>query len=116
MFGLKKIFISSLLLPLSALANYNLTGEWRGNDGGEYYITQSGKDIVWYGESNYYNPNWSNVAHGTIDGNTIILKWSDVPKGNAKNNGILILEVQSNGYITAKKRTGGFGGFTWYRR
>jgi hypothetical protein len=72
---------------------YDLTGTWRGDDGGTYYIRQIGNDIFWFGELTPQNPGWANVAYGTISGNIINLKWADVPKSGARGSGTLSLSV-----------------------
>lgn len=96
--------------------NADLTGVWSCDDGGTYYIRQLGNIIWWYGEPSDSPGQWSNVAKGTISGNTINLDWADVPKGSTMNNGILVLTIVSNDKLTATQQTGGFGGSTWTRR
>lgn len=59
----------------------DLTGHWIANNGGDYYLRQSGSDLWWYAENNPGNPLWTHVARGTIRSNTITVFWSDVPKG-----------------------------------
>jgi len=93
----------------------DLTGVWRCNDGGKYYIRQLGNEIWWFGENSSTEPTWSNVAYGNILGNTIRLKWSDVPKGRIMNSGMMVLEIISSSKMVAKEKTGGFGGSEWTR-
>jgi hypothetical protein len=71
------LVLSSLILVSTTALGYDLTGDWRCNMGGDYYIRQSGNTIWWYGEGS----SWSNVAHGNINGNIASLSWTDVPKG-----------------------------------
>lgn len=114
----KFIFVAAVFfLVLSSSAFADLTGRWAGNDTGTYYIKQIGNEVMWYGESSVTSPNWSNVAHGTFSNGNLILRWADVPKGNAMQSGILILRVSPNGrQITAVTKTGGFGGSSWTKR
>ena len=104
-----------LVLAMSSLAA-DLTGAWKCNDGGTYYLRQFGNELWWYGEQSPTNPAWSNIAYGTVRGNQIELKWTDVPKGHIMNHGILKLELQPNGTIVARHKTGGFGGSNWSRK
>lgn len=111
----KLLFFSVFFLfPLFAYAD--LTGTWRGNDGGSYYMRQVGEEVWWFGENSPTSPGFSNVAYGHISGNLLILRWADVPKGQTMSSGILELVVQSNSrIIVASQRTGGFGGSVWTR-
>lgn len=97
-------------------ATADLTGVWDCDDGGTYYIRQLGSTIWWYGEPSNNPDQWSNVAKGTISGNTINLDWADVPKGTIMNSGILVLNIESNNRLTATQKTGGFEGSTWARQ
>jgi hypothetical protein len=99
----------------------DLTGEWQGDDGGTYYIIDLGTEIWWYGEQSAVNPGWSNVGvgkrpQGSINGNDLKLRWVDIPKGQTRGQGILVLAVEKSGNkLRAQQRTGGFGGSTWTR-
>ncbi len=104
-----------LVLVVTNVFAYNLTGTWHGNDGGTYYISQLGNEIWWYGENSPTGTSWSNVAYGNIFGNSIRLKWSDVPKGGTANSGILLLEILSPSRMVAREKTGGFGGSEWQK-
>jgi len=96
-------------------SSIDLTGVWRCDDGGIYYIRQLGDTIWWFGEPSTNPGGWSNVANGTIRGSIINLVWSDVPKGCNLNNGALVLSVLSKDKLTATDKTGGFGGSNWVR-
>ena len=106
---------SSKQSPDFYLADVNLTGQWRANDNGFYYIRQVGNEIWWYGESSNGGSSWSNVFHGYINGNKIEGSWVDVPKGGIRQNGEIVLEVVSSRRLRAVSRTGGFGGNEWTR-
>ena len=71
--------------------SYNLDGVFSGG-GGKYYLRQLGNEILWYGEEDAVSPAWSNVAHGVIKGNTITVKWADVPKGQILQSGNLVIQ------------------------
>ena len=100
----------------SATNARDLTGVWDCDDGGTYYIRQSGNTIWWFGEPSIQPGGWSNDAKGAITADTINLDWSDVPKGRTLNSGILVLRIESNDRLTALQKTGGFGGSVWTRR
>lgn len=110
------ILVSVLLFSsISAFAD-DLTGKWRGDDGGTYYITQTGNRIYWYGEERRRNPAWSNIFVGTERHGEIKGRWVDVPKGNTRSRGRLVLRVKRNGNVLkATRKTGGFGGSRWTR-
>lgn len=90
----------------------NLTGVWKCNDGGLYFIRQVGNQVWWYGESGDGGVAWSNVFQGYVTGNKIIGKWADVPKGTARNYGEMTLLISSN---SLRKISGGqnFTGSVW---
>jgi hypothetical protein len=94
----------------------DLTGVWRCDDGGQYYIRQLGPEIFWFGEQSSTHPQWGNVAHGEFDDNgRIQLSWADVPKGRIMSSGVLILQIESGDSLVVVSKTGGFGGSTWTR-
>jgi YVTN family beta-propeller protein len=110
--------VSTPSMPVSTPSTsqtVDLTGVWSCDDGGTYYIRQSGDSIWWFGEPSTNPSRWSNVANGTIRGSIINLVWSDVPKGCTLNNGILVLSILSKDKLTATDKTGGFGGSNWTR-
>jgi len=86
---------------------YDLNGVFSGA-GGKYYIRQLGSEILWYGEEDAVSPTWSNVAHGIIKGNTITVKWADVPKGEIMQSGNLVIKINSNDELVLVKQTGEF--------
>jgi hypothetical protein len=94
---------------------YNLDGVFSGG-GGKYYLRQLGNEILWYGEEDAVAPTWSNVAHGVIKGNTITVKWADVPKGEIMQSGNLTIKINSNDELVLTKQTGEFFATdTWTR-
>lgn len=103
----------------------DMSGNWRGNDGGSYYLHHfwnwgptSYATIVWFGERAFSSgkPGWANIAIGSRQGKTIRLEWLDSPKGNTLGKGTLELEIRNTNELVRKKVTGGFGGSRWTRR
>lgn len=95
----------------------DVTGKWKANDGGTYYLRRVGNQVWWYGEFTPTSPPWSNVFLGTIvNGNQISGNWADVPKGNILGSGGIVLRIESNNRIVRISNTGnGFGGTVWTR-
>lgn len=94
----------------------DLDGAWACNDGGRYYIREIEGMVIWFGESRFSNgrPVFSNVAIGDRNGNSISLRWADVPKGSLLGEGNLVLRVNSANEII-KVSGAGFGGSQWVR-
>jgi hypothetical protein len=81
------------------IQNINLTGTWKANDGGTYYIRNIGNDVWWLGiSSNDDGKAFSNVLKGQIHINnkTITANWSDIPRGINGYYGKLNLAIDSN--------------------
>jgi hypothetical protein len=95
---------------------FDLTGLWRCDDGGHYFMRQIGEELWWYGEQASHPVSWANIAHGKINGNVIDLKWVDIPKGHFMNYGVLILEITSPEQIIVKEKTVHFGGSVWTKK
>ena len=91
----------------------DLTGTWRANDGGTYNLRQIGGELWWYGRD--ANGGWTNVFHGQVQGDSISGKWADVPPGQARSAGIMVLQIQGSNHLVATERTGGFCGSDWTR-
>lgn len=88
----------------------DLTGYYSCNDGGHYYIRQSGSTVFWFGE--HPGGGWANVFRGRLTGSTLRGQYYDVPKGAAKGQGALTLTV-SNAGRDLRLQSGSFGGSTW---
>jgi hypothetical protein len=96
----------------SHLTGDYLTGVWRCDDGGTYYMHQSGLRVFWFAE--HPTPaGWANVFCGRITGTTLSGQWFDVPKGSAEGFGTLDLAVSSPTRLDQSGMTGGFGGSLW---
>ncbi|MBI2880423.1 MAG: hypothetical protein HYY21_02485 [Candidatus Tectomicrobia bacterium] len=106
--------LGNLISPNAAAAQ-DLTGVWRGNDGGTYYIRQVGSRLYWLGESGDGGRTWTNVAIGPISGNQISLEWGDVTKGRIRNSGQLAIRINNPDHLVRTGVTGGFGGSEWRR-
>jgi hypothetical protein len=96
----------------------SLTGVWRGNDDGIYYIRQSGNSVAWLGEN--VDGSWCNVFFGTRTGSHVAGQWVDVPKGAARGSGQLSFSISDtpvrggdSTILMREEVTGGFGGSRW---
>lgn len=102
--------------PPSPQPTIQLTGKWKADDGGTYYLRRVGNQVWWYGESSPTNPGWSNVFVGTVQGNQISGSWADVPKGGSQGNGSMQLRIVSSKRLEAISKSGsGFLGQVWTR-
>ena len=115
------------VLPLSAQTP-NLTGTYTADDGGIYYMQQSGNTLWWAGMSLDQNLtpdvqwhrglNFTNVFSGTInpDG-TVTGQSSDVTRGLTLNSGSMTLVIGSSNGMSQLTKIGaagnGFGGSVW---
>lgn len=110
--------------PAPAVVLPDLTGTYSGNDGGLYYMQQSGNRLWWAGLS--INPkkametqwhrglDFTHVFSGTIfcDGHIEGL-WADVPRGAALGSGTLNLVIDSPpGGLAHLRQTTSTGGMT----
>jgi hypothetical protein len=98
----------------------SLTGVWKSNDGGTYYLRQIGNELWWNGMSGGNDGRtYNNVFYGTINYQTnpytILGKWVDVPRGTNMGAGTMTLQMES--YTTFQKisQSGGFGPILWER-
>ncbi|SFX49770.1 hypothetical protein SAMN04487866_109110 [Thermoactinomyces sp. DSM 45891] len=97
----------------------DITGVWRGNDGGYYYIRQIGNTVWWTGLSNNgVGTNWTNVFKGQLNGDKVAGTWADVPRGGILSHGNLsftVVYTQTGMRLHRTAVSGGFGGSVWYR-
>ncbi|TPN85904.1 M12 family metallopeptidase [Aquimarina algicola] len=89
----------------------NMSGYYRANDGGHYYIRHIGTDVYWFGE--HASGNWANIFKGKLDGNKITGQFYDVPKGRIQGSGTLKLTVNYNSTRITKTEGANFGGSVW---
>jgi hypothetical protein len=98
-----------------------MTGAWRGNDGGVYYVRQVGDCVWWFGTEvdevepgKTSQPGFANVASGRIVGTQIDLEWADIPLGNILNaGGLTFVYDEADDTLTLMEQRGGgqeFGG------
>jgi hypothetical protein len=132
----RSIFRFALLLTALAVTDLifsscarTLTGTYMADDGGVYYMEQSGSTLWWAGMSLdtelpadlqwHRGLNFTNVFRGTINSdNTIVGEWSDLSRGATLNGGTLRVKIDSSGGVTKLTKltaTGGFGATTWTR-
>ena len=95
----------------------DLTGVWRGDDDGIYYLRQTGNCLWWFGRARGAptEAEFANVFVGTISGSDIDGDWADVPYGEADNAGTLTLTVEDENRIRRTAETGGFDASEWRR-
>ncbi|CAF3123595.1 unnamed protein product [Rotaria socialis] len=97
----------------------DLTGTWKCNDGGLYYIRQLSNTVWWSGVQQVpsgYSVGFSNVLYGTIQSSIINAQWCDVPFGRNRLNGSIAVEIISATELRKKSFTGGFGGSIWNKQ
>ena len=102
-----------------------LTGAWRGDDGGVYYIRQVGDCVWWFGTDvarvepgRTAQQGFSNVAAGRVDGTEIVVEWADVPRGSILGGGGLTVTINEDGdsrSITEQRGAWGFGAKSFTR-
>ncbi len=102
-----------------------LTGAWRGNDGGVYYIRQVGDCVWWFGTdladikpSDVGRSGFANVAAGRVDGTEVELEWADLTVGNLVGGGGLTVTIDEGGdtlTVTGQRGDWGFGAKTLNR-
>lgn len=94
--------ISPSVASTGASYSINLTGIWKGDDDGTYYIRNIDNDVWWLGVSNGDDgKTFSNILKGYIHENnkTITAEWTDIPRGVNKYYGTLTLSIDSNNMI-----------------
>ena len=94
--------ISHSVASTGASYSINLTGIWKGDDDGTYYIRNIDNDVWWLGVSNGDDgKTFSNILKGYIHENnkTITAEWTDIPRGVNKYYGTLTLSIDSNNMI-----------------
>jgi len=111
----RSIFRFALLLTALAVTDLifascarTLTGTYMADDGGIYYMEQSGSTLWWAGMSLdtelpadlqwHRGLNFTNVFRGLINSdNTIVGEWSDLSRGVTLNGGSLTVKIDSSG-------------------
>jgi hypothetical protein len=118
------LIVLVILTPILSIANDpinftkaqsnapELTGTYKANDGGTYYIRQLGNDLVWAGVSSDDGHEWTNVFVGKVNGDTINGNWADVPRGHLQGSGTLTLKFTVSEFRINIQKTGGTGDFS----
>jgi hypothetical protein len=115
--NISRFLFSSLLLLLflsitGRAQTYNLSGVWYDDGGSKYRVKQIGNEIFWAVDA---SPRVINVFHGTIAGNSITGKWTDLPEGRLQNNGTLGLRIESNDRMVKVGSSFTYGASIWTR-
>jgi len=92
-----RICLLIILISLSASAQSALSGIWKGDKGGTFYIQESRGNVYWYAEQLSRNPYWAHIFTGKLKDLEIKGTWIDIPKGKRRNQGRLIAEVTPDG-------------------
>lgn len=77
----------------------DLSGTWKGDDDGVYYLRQIGDQVWWLGMSGLGRPlvsrgtDWTNVYRGTLSGVTMTGTYADVPQGKILDKGPIVLKL-----------------------
>ena len=96
----------------------DMTGVWRGNDTGAYYVRQVGSTIWWVGMSPDNGRAFTNVFNGVRDGDVVRGTWADVPQGRGASSGTLTLRLTGGANVLGFEviqMSGGFSGNRWSR-
>ena len=130
-FGLSIFLVLSLILisvkpiygsPTSVIVPCDpndLTGKWSANDGATYFIRQIGNKLWWFGAlSLQEGTGFSNVFHGQLyaegaAGPYIYGDWQDVPFGNNRGYGQLVITLDPSGQKLFKSSGEGFSATEW---
>ena len=92
----------------------DVSGTYKGNDGGRYFVHQLGNVVWWAGLSGDNGNTFTNVFRGVLlPNNHINGEWADVPRGATFSGGVLNLFVEADGSLQSLGATGGFGGSHW---
>lgn len=89
-------------------------GAWSANDGGTYYVRQIGNQFFWLGMSRDDGRSFTNVFHGTRQGDVITGAWADV-RGASHGGGTLTLRITGTASMQKTGMTGTFSGSRWGR-
>jgi len=107
----------------TATTSFNITGTWSANDGGTYWIRQTGSCVWWAGFSGSPDTptmgrNFANVFVGTVTTKGLVTGyWTDLPRGATANAGTLNVQVLGRpaSRLTRRAVTGPFTGAVWSR-
>ena len=91
-YGVLMSLLTSAPACAQCAAPPTLDGRWAANDHGSYDVRVVGNDIFWLGQSADGGRSWTQVFHGTRQGNTMTGVWADV-RGASHNNGRMTLRI-----------------------
>jgi hypothetical protein len=96
-----------------------LSGRYKSNDGGTYFVKKNGNSVWWVGESPDGGGSWTNVFSGTYENGTFTGRWADVRGNDGKGTMTLRLigaiETGVHGFERIDASGSGFGGVRWSR-
>ena len=81
----------------------SVNGRWVGSDNAVYFIRQAGNDFFWLGMSRDDGRSFTNVFHGTRQGNLVSGSWGDV-RGASHNAGTVSFRISGTAFM---EKTGG---------
>ena len=96
----------------------SLTGTWVANDGGMYFLRQTGNTLWWLGLSaGLMHPGleFCNVLRAAVTRSAVTGEWSDVPRGVTSGRGTLTLRPAGGDQLVRVAESGGFGASIWRR-
>jgi len=94
-------------------ANFDLSPLYVGDDGGAYYVTRRGQDVVFLGE-HPGQADYANVFRGTLQGTRFEGSWWDIPKGGSTGSGTLLISAEQAGRrLSVISQSGGFPVTSW---
>lgn len=106
------VSIAIFLASIPAIAQ-DLTGIWRDENGTRYVVRQSGSDLCWSMER---LPAASSVFCATVMPPLIVGTWLDLPTGQRRGAGQLVLRIDSeNRIVRVSDVQGSYGASTWIR-
>ena len=91
-----KVFMPTSVPAIWSGSDDQLTGHWKCNDGGNYYISQFNEEIFWLGC--HPKGHWCHVAIGKLNKSSrvIDLEWGDIVCGSDRLYGVLKVSVGKN--------------------
>lgn len=89
-------------------------GRWLSGGGSPFWIQCAGTEIFWLGmnkggDTARQGTMWAQVGHGTVHGNRIDLRWSDVPYGTIRTEGRIQLRIEADTLLQVTRDDGPFG-------
>ncbi len=92
----------------------SLNGVWQTDTNSLYYMRElESGDVFWFA----IRPNLeaSHVAKGVRRGNTVTVRWLDIPPGKIRSDGSLYLKIVAPGLMAKERSTSSFGSSRWIK-